>query len=197
VSTPPKELTRPQWAIWGARLAATGSELEAAKAVGRQAKWVRKQLELYPEILNACRRPEGHDEPLPTTWAELHERAVREVALVMTQATAPKDRLAAAVTVIDRVEGRVPQRIEVQEPEGHLLDTVFWRYVSNVFLQEGVSLDEAERRALADPAGVHRWGVEVGMIHEDGTDVQLAEVVEGRRLGPGGDGVGGGGGGGG
>lgn len=97
----------PAWAVFGARLAITGDPGRAAAAIGRGKVWAKRRLLENPEIQRAA----ADDVPHGGDWTDLHAEAKRAVAIAMRFGE-HKDALKAAEMVIERVEGKVPQRVD-------------------------------------------------------------------------------------
>lgn len=173
------------WARWGVVLALTGDVAVASAAIGRRPGWGTEQLRRFPQVAEACTAGAG---PPPSDWTEMHDEARHTVQAVMRLAD-PGTRLKAAELVVERIEGRVPQRVAVDPADSQdLLDTALYRYACALHLAAGWDLDNAIRHAEQNPDEVAAWAREVGFrpgarpALGAGEIVQEAEVVEGDDL---------------
>jgi len=162
-----------QSAVFGALLARTGNPVTAAREVGMGAKWARRMLDAHPELAAAVAR--GTDqEKKPGDWKDLHPKAMEAVGRALENGD-PREQLHAAELVIERVEGRVPQRVETDGLDASgVLGIILYRYAANCMLAGVMSFEDAIRQGEADPSIPEAWGREVGLLKPGETEIAPA-----------------------
>lgn len=163
------------YAVFGAVYALTGDPKEASAAVGRGFRWGQALLTTVPEVEGAITSTKArHPElaPLdpnrqPLDWKALHPLARIALEDVLRDPKAEtRDRLQAAMHVIERAEGKTPVRLDHDPEDGELalMGTVFWRLVWSLHVARGMELEAAERWANENPDKVREWGVTQGLL---------------------------------
>jgi hypothetical protein len=139
-------------------------------------------IERHPSLLGVARRDVSERaEHVVKSWEELHGKARRVIEEVLDDKRAdPRARLTAAQTVIERVEGKTPQKLEVARSSGAVIDSPAWRFAFSWAMRYGVSLAEGEVEAAKDPERVRVWwaGVQEQARLAKGGEVGNGRVVE-------------------
>lgn len=145
---------------------AGGSRTDAAEALGIGRKALQTRLRKRPELLAlasetaermAGRGTQAEGEAEVAAWRDMHREARAKIReLMRTDDT--RVQLQAAQAVIERVEGRVPQRIdaEVRDPRAEMASAEM-RLVASLHLTRGLSVAEAMEYARSHPDEVRAW----------------------------------------
>lgn len=162
----PDRALDPRHILLGVELVFTnGNVTQAAKNVGLAPSHARRIVAANPEIRErAAERTSETAEAVVLEWKSMHEKAMRTVDKSMGSAD---DRVAlqAAQIVIERVEGRVPQKIEAEiQDEGAEAATLLLRCVTALVLTKGLQPAQAMAWAQANPEKVEAWGRHVGAL---------------------------------
>jgi hypothetical protein len=165
-------------AMYGATLVLTGDHLAAARTFARTKRWSVQMVELHPALKQLLEEREkllagvtaaapGPSAPAPPqNWKDLHGDALAAIAQVLrSEGAKDSDKLAAALAVVERNEGKVPSRVEVDDLDaGGVLGIILYRWAANMMLAGLATFEDAIRQGEADPSIPEAWGREVGLL---------------------------------
>jgi hypothetical protein len=137
----------------------------AAKKVGRSKSWGSLLLRENPEIAEGLERyrREAVDESL-IDWKDMLPRAKRRMAQ-MIDSLDEKVAFWACKYVVERMEGRVPQTINVETTDtGLSLASIAVRFAMSLHILRGVPLSAALEYAAKNADEVTQWGRERGSL---------------------------------
>lgn len=167
----------PKYFLFFTDLALGASIKDAAAKIGWNYSYARKVKAAHPELVEAAAesvkaqqeaaklklraRAEKAGEDVVTGWSDMHNKALQTVHASLDS---EDDRVAlqAAELIIERVEGRVPQKIEGDLGINVSMQSIIMRFVTNVHLTQGVSIAEAMDYAQQHPEEVDAWADRVG-----------------------------------
>jgi hypothetical protein len=143
-----------------------GNASEAARSIGWSASQGRMLTHRYPGLRDLARS--AVDAAAHTTvrrWVDMHAKALRTIDDLMTNAEDERTRLHAALAVVERVEGRVPQKVELDEPDPRdVFASTTVRFATAYHLLRGVELADAMLYAEKHPEVVEAWAKRHGLV---------------------------------
>lgn len=149
------------------QLALTNRNIAAAsRAIGWTPEKGRRIVRDNPQILEvAAQATELAARHTLKKWTDLHAAAIEKIESLMSSADDEKVQLKAAEMVIERVEGRVPQKVEVEDDDiRDLLAQVTMRFIAALQYAKGLSYAEAALYADKNPEQVEKWGRDKGLL---------------------------------
>lgn len=143
-----------------------GNASGAAQAVGWNPERGRKMCQRHPELRELARRAIGlSQKETIRRWNQMHSAALNTIYSLTTNAIDERVKLAAAQTVIERVEGKVPVRGRQPDtvPE-EVTEDIGVRFAAAYHLEKGVSLADALQYAETNPDEVNDWAKRHGLL---------------------------------
>lgn len=140
-----------------------GNASEAARNIGEAGSWGRSIIKKFPELREFAQKAVGRwaDGKL-SEWADMHAEA-RETIRENLKCDDERTRQRAAEYIVERVEGKVPDRVVDETPKVNL-NTVYWRFVGSVVVYKGWSLAQATAYADEHPEELEKWGKSRGLL---------------------------------
>jgi hypothetical protein len=143
-----------------------GNASEAARSIGWSASQGRMLIQRYPGLRGLANN--AFDVTAATTvrrWVDMHAKALHTINDIMTNAQDERTRLQAALAVVQRVEGRVPQKVELDEPDPRdIFASMTVRFATAYHLLRGVELSDAMLYAEKHPEVVEAWAKRHGLV---------------------------------
>lgn len=149
-----------------------GNVAESARAVGWSPDRGRRYVRDNPDVYDVARQAVGiTTKQTLKRWADLHADAMDKIENLMKFAEDERVQLKAAEDVIERVEGKVPQKVDIDETDiRDILAHVTMRFITAVHLTQGMTYAEAKLYADKNPEQVQAWGRARGLIKAGESD---------------------------
>jgi hypothetical protein len=135
-----------------------GNASAAARAVGYHPDHGRRLVSRDPTIRAALQRVRQDAEGELQDWADLAGRA-QHVLAELLDAEDSRVRLMAALHILDRALGRVPQKVEQRVEHRAILSDVEMQAAISLVAAHGLTLTEAVRYVREHPEEVRAWAV--------------------------------------
>jgi molybdopterin-binding protein len=143
-----------------------GNASEAARSLGWSAQTGRKYVAKYPGLRDlAMDATTLQSKAVVRRWADSHATAIQKIHDLMNDAEDERVQLQAALAVVERVEGKVPQKVEVETDDpADIFASVVTRFVTALHLQKGMGVAAAMMYAEQHPDAVEEWGRRHGLL---------------------------------
>jgi hypothetical protein len=145
-----------------------GNISAAAREAGLSESYARRLVGKYPELRERVnQRIQENAEAVVSNWQDMHTRALNRASKLL-DSTDERVALGAIQMVVERVEGRVPQKIEAEVNTSEVSqNSVQMRFVTSLHMAQGVSIAEAMHYAQQHPEEVEEWGRRQGLLQPD------------------------------
>lgn len=143
-----------------------GNASSAARAVGLSPTRGRMLCKEHPELRNIAKQAIGLGvNDTIRRWSDMHSKALTTINELIDGAEDDRVKLAAAQTVIERVEGKAPQKGAGPLPtDASVMEDVTVRFAASYYLSTGTTLADAMQYAEKNPEVVEAWAKRHGLI---------------------------------
>jgi hypothetical protein len=143
----------------------SGNASEAARALGWSPSNGRRIIQQYPGLRAIAQDAAAlQSKAVVRRWADSHAVAIQKIHDLMDSED-PNVQLKAALAIVDRIEGKVPQKIEVEQTDpADIFASIVTRFVTALHVQRGMEVASAMLYAEQHPEIVEQWAAQHGLL---------------------------------